>query len=222
MLPMDRHVLAVRRGRARPLPYRGSMVQSGIVKDPVDGAVAVTHLGLEGDEQADLSVHGGVDKALYLYAQGDYDWWQGELGREVPSGIFGENLTVSGDGISDVRIGDQFAIGGVVISASEPREPCFKLGARMGDQGFLTRFREAGRTGFYARVLTEGEVTAGDRITLEKAGDPRNPTIAEVHRLYVQGRDDIEGLQGALHGPDVPDGWREWFEKRLEETLRRG
>jgi MOSC domain-containing protein YiiM len=197
-------------------------VQSGIVKDPVDGAVAVTRLGLDGDEQADLSVHGGVDKAVYLYAQGDYDWWQDELGREVPSGIFGENLTVFGESISDVRIGDTFVIGSVEICASEPREPCFKLGARMGDQGFLKLFREAGRTGFYARVLSEGEVTAGDRILLEQKGDPRNPTIAEVHRLYVQGRDDTEGLQAALQGPDVTDGWREWFERRLEEALRRG
>lgn len=221
-MQMDRHVLAVWRGRAKPLPYRGNTVQSGIVKDPVDGPVAVTRLGLEGDEQADLSVHGGIDKAVYVYAQGDYDWWSDELGREVPSGIFGENLTVSGRGVPDVRIGDTFAVGSAVICASEPREPCFKLGARMGSQGFLKRFREAGRTGFYTRVLREGEVAGGDRIRLEQAGDRRNPTIADVHRLYVHGRDDVDGLQAALQGPDITDGWREWFERRLEEALRRG
>jgi MOSC domain-containing protein YiiM len=196
-------------------------VRSGIVKDSIQTPVAVSTLGLDGDEQGDPSVHGGVDKAVYLYAQSDYDWWSQELGRELPAGIFGENLTLGGGDISAVRVGDAFAVGGAVLEASEPREPCFKLGAVMGDQGFLKRFRDAGRTGFYARVTHEGEVAAGDEIVLRQAGDPRNPTIAEIHRLYVSGRDDIDALTAALQGPDITDGWRSWFERRLEETLMR-
>lgn len=217
---MPRRILAVRRGRSRPLPYRGKTVQSGIVKQPVDGPVAVGALGLDGDEQADLGVHGGVDKAVYLYAQADYDWWQNELGRDVPSGIFGENLTVSGHWIADVRVGDEFAIGTSVIAATEPREPCYKLGARMEDQSFVKRFRDAGRIGFYARVVQEGQIAAGDEITLHRKGDSRNPTITEIHRLYAHGRDDVDGLSAALQGPGVTQGWRGWFEKRLEESLR--
>ena len=215
---MADRVLAVRRGRAAPLPYRGQLVRSGIVKNAVEGAVAVTAAGLDGDEQADLNVHGGPDKAVYLYAEADYEWWRAELARDIPSGHFGENLTVSGDWVGGVRVGDRFRVGSAVIAATEPREPCFKLGARMGDQGFLKRFREAGRTGFYARVIEEGSVEAGAPIAPASTADPLNPTIAEVHRLYVEGRTETGALTAALRGPDLTAGWRDWMEKRLAEA----
>lgn len=176
--------------------------------------------GLDGDGIGDPSVHGGPDKAVYLYAAADYAWWRTELGRDVPDGLFGENLTVGGDGWGEVGIGTIFRVGGARIMATEPREPCFKLGIRMEDQGFLRRFRDAGRTGIYARVLEEGPVAAGDAIEELESADPRNISVAELHRLYVAGRRDSGGLRAALDSPDLTDGWREWAQNRLAELER--
>ena len=211
-------VLAVRVGRPRALPFRGGSIQSAIEKAPVDGPVALTATNLEGDEQADLAVHGGTDKAIYLYSSQDYEWWRSELGREIPDGIFGENLTVGGDWLGSVRIGDRFAIGDALIAATEPREPCVKLGVRLNDQSFLKRFREAGRTGVYARVVKEGAIAAGDAIFADDLGDPANITVAELHDLYVSGRRDTTRLLAATRSPDLTQGWTEWVEKRLAEA----
>jgi len=211
------HVLAVRVGRPRGIPFRGKIVQSAITKVPVEGPVMLRQTNLDGDEQGDLALHGGVDKAVYLYAAQDYEWWRSELGREIPDGLFGENLTVSGDWLTSVRIGDRFQIGDAVVAANEPREPCFKLGVQMSDQSFLKRFREAGRTGAYFTVITEGKLQAGDSIVALEAGDPANITIAELHDLYVNGRADRDRLAAALAGPDMTDGWRDWIDRRLAE-----
>lgn len=213
-------VLAVRVGRPADLPYRGRAVKSSIRKEPVDGPAMLRATNLDGDAQADLSVHGGPDKAVYLYAAADYSWWRDRLDRDLPDGIFGENLTVGGDWVDDVRIGDRFAIGDAVIQATEPREPCFKLGAVMEDQGFLKLFREEGRTGFYARVITEGPVATGHYVSSVAPGDPANLTIAELHDLYVNGRRDRERLYAAVVSPDMTDGWRLWAQKRLDELDR--
>lgn len=213
-------VLAVRVGRPADLPYRGGTVRSSIRKEPVDGPVTLRKTNLDGDAQADLSVHGGPDKAVYLYSAADYEWWRAELGRDLPDGIFGENLTVDGEWIADVTIGDRFGVGGAVVQATEPREPCFKLGAVMEDQAFLKRFRQEGRTGFYARVLQEGPVAPGDAVTPVTRGADGNLTIAELHDLYVNGRKDHDRLRAALVSPDLTEGWRDWARKRIEEIER--
>ncbi|MGE0687817.1 MAG: MOSC domain-containing protein [Dehalococcoidia bacterium] len=174
-------LVSVNVGRIRAVPYRGHQVRTGIYKAAVDGPVMVRSLNLDGDEQADLSVHGGVDKAVYLYPAEHYEAWQRELNRELDYGTFGENLTVTGLLEDVVRIGDELAIGRALLQVTEPRVPCFKLGIKMSDQRFLRRFLESGRSGFYCRVLREGAVEAGQSIELAQAGVDA-PTIAEVVR----------------------------------------
>jgi MOSC domain-containing protein YiiM len=173
-------LLAVNVAQTRHVSYRGKQVQTGIFKAPVEGPVMVRRLNLEGDAQADLTVHGGIDKAVYVYPAEHYEAWSAELRRELPFGQFGENLTLNGLIESDVHPGDVIAIGGAVLQVTEPRLPCFKLGIKMGNnQRFLKRFLQSGRSGYYCRVLEEGFVQAGDEVRLVEA-DPARPTIAEI------------------------------------------
>jgi MOSC domain-containing protein YiiM len=159
--------------------YRGQLVSTAIFKEPVKGPVRVGLLGLEGDGQADLRVHGGVEKAVYAYPAEHYEAWSRELGRELMPGTFGENLTVTGLTEGVVRAGDRYRAGTAVLEVTQPRFPCFKLGIRMNDMLFLKRFLESGRSGFYLRVVEEGVVAAGDAFELV-ASDRRRPTIAEI------------------------------------------
>ncbi len=172
-------LVSVNVGRIRLVPYRGHQVRTGIYKTAVTGPVIVRTLNLDGDEQADLTVHGGVDKAVYLYPAEHYEAWQRELGRELDYGHFGENLTVTGLLEDQVHIGDQLAVGDALLEVTQPRVPCFKLGIKMSDQRFLRRFLASGRSGFYCRVLREGAVEAGQGIEL-MGTDLSAPTIAEV------------------------------------------
>lgn len=175
-------ILSVNVGRPRELLYRGRTVRTGIFKSPVEGRLAINRLNLVGDEQADLSVHGGTDKAVYAYTSENYAYWEQELTRALPFGQFGENLTVEGMPETDVSIGDVFQMGSAVLQVSQPRTPCFKLGLKMGSPRFLKAFLESGRTGFYLRVLEEGEVGAGDDIEALSA-DPGHVTVLEMTRL---------------------------------------
>jgi MOSC domain-containing protein YiiM len=210
-------VLSVNVGQAVDVPYRGQMVATGIFKGPLEGPVELRAEGLEGDVQADRRVHGGVDKAVYLYGWDAYLWWMEELGHRLQPGEFGENLTI---GVLDERrlhVGDRFRVGGALVELTTPREPCFKLGIRMGDPGFLKRFARAGRTGVYARVLEEGPVAAGDAIErVEEAAD--QPTIAELHRLFAFARDDVVALRRAIAAPALPEGWRRMYERAAEQA----
>jgi MOSC domain-containing protein YiiM len=158
-------------GLPQPLATPKGEVLSGILKRPVAGRVRVRRLGLEGDGQADLTVHGGLGKAVYAYSHDHYLPWMRELGRgDLPPGFFGENLTVDGMLESDVRIGDIYRIGTAVLQATQPRSPCFKLAARLGLPDFARIFLASGRSGFYLRVLEEGDVGAGD--TIERISSP--------------------------------------------------
>jgi MOSC domain-containing protein YiiM len=174
-------LLSVNVGQIRLVPYRGKQVRTGIYKEPLAGPVMVHALNLEGDHQADLSFHGGLDKAVYLYPVEHYEAWQNELGRSFDYGHFGENLTISGLTEEKVRIGDRLCIGGAMLEVTEPRVPCFKLGIKMSDQRFLRRFLDSGRSGFYCRVIEEGLVEAGQQIELI-GGEGLRPTIADVVR----------------------------------------
>lgn len=163
-------------------------VVTGIFKSPVEGPVAVRTWGLAGDGQADTrvfpngQVHGGARKAVYIYPLAHYAAWEAELGRELPHGQFGENLTVDGLLESDVRTGDVLRTsGGVLFEVTEPRGPCYKLDIRMGIPEFKRTMRKTGRTGFYVSVLEEGAVQAGDTIERVKTDETR-PTILQLHR----------------------------------------
>src|SRR5215211_2557921 len=149
-------VLSVNIGGVRQVEWRGREVTTAIWKHPVAGRVALRGVNLAGDDQADRSVHGGPDKAVYAYAREDYDFWRDEEGMETPPGLFGENLTVEGLDLSAAIVGERWSVGSTVLEVAQPRLPCFKLGIRMGDQRFLKRFLAASRMGAYLRVVREG------------------------------------------------------------------
>ncbi|MGZ0148358.1 MOSC domain-containing protein [Kribbella sp. WER1] len=149
---------------------RGPTRWTAIDKRPVEGPVGVGVLGLEGDRQCDTRYHGGVDKALYAYAAEDAEWWAAELGREIPPGLFGENLTTRGLDVTGAAIGERWRIGSVLVEVRSPRTPCGNLSGRMGIKRFHQRFARSGRVGVYLKVLETGSVQAGDPITLDGGG----------------------------------------------------
>lgn len=205
-------VLSVNVGVPRPAPYRGKRVMTAIYKAPVAGPVALHGVNLAGDDQADRSVHGGVDKAVYSYASEDYEWWGAELGRDpLAPGTFGENLTTAGIDLGDSLIGERWRVGATLLEVSEPRFPCFKLGIRMGDQKFLKRFAAARRPGAYLRIVEEGELAAGDAI--EVVSRPAHEvTIGLFAEAYLGDRALLAEL---LAAEALSPSWRAWIEERL-------
>ena len=200
-------------GLPREVEWRGEAVLTGIFKQPVEGPVRATGVNLEGDRQADLTVHGGADKAVYVYPAEHYPYWQHELGRKLPWGIFGENLTVEDAPLEhEVAIGDRLRIGSAEFLVTQPRLPCFKLGIRFNDPGMVRRFLRAGRSGYYLRIVVEGEVAAGDRIDIV-APDPTSVPVSEITRLYARDQDDIEAIRRLLSVDTLPDEWRPYFEQ---------
>lgn len=177
-------VISVNVGLPREVTYKGRSVMTGIFKEPVSGRLAVRKLNLDGDAQADLSVHGGVDKAVYIYPSEHYGYWKGELeGLEIPGmelswGVFGENLTTEGLLEEEIRVGDRLKVGTAEMVVTQPRLPCFKLGIRFGQPKMVRRFLAVGRPGFYCSVAEEGDVGAGDPVEL-LSSDPARPTVVE-------------------------------------------
>jgi MOSC domain-containing protein YiiM len=174
------HVVSVNVGLPRVVEWHGRQVQTAIWKEPVDGRVAIRGVNVVGDGQADLRVHGGQDKAVYSYAVEDYAWWSDQVGRDLGPGTFGENLTTEGIDLSAAPIGSRWRVGTTRLEIAQPRFPCFKLGIRMGDAGFVKEFEHAARFGAYLRILEEGEVGAGDEIVVVGSGEPGAPTIRDV------------------------------------------
>lgn len=208
-------LISINVGLPRDLTWQGRPVTTGIFKEPVAGRVRLRRLNIDGDRQADLRVHGGEHKAVYAYPYEHYAWWQRELGRDaLVYGQFGENFTLSGLLEDEVCIGDVFQIGSARVQVSQPRSPCFKLDLRMGEDGFLARFRAAQRVGFYLRVLEEGEVGAGDPITC-LARDPDAMSVREIYHLRYGGLRDRGRLERAIHLTALTPSWREAFEKQL-------
>ncbi len=176
-------IVSVNVGGPREVQWRGRRVTTSIWKSPVQGRVRVGTLNLKGDEQSDLSVHGGADKAVYAYPVEHYPFWRNELPAiEFPFGAFGENLTIEGLLEADVRIGDRYEIGSAEFQVTQPRMPCFKLGIRFGRDDMIRRFLRSGRSGFYLAVLREGEVESGDAIKFT-GRDPDAPSVADVAAL---------------------------------------
>lgn len=160
------HVISVNIGPVRPLATAHGTVPSGIVKEAVRVPVRAERLGLAGDEQADHDSHGGAPKAVYAYATEDLAWWSHELDRELPPGLFGENLTTAGLDLGAARIGDRWLVGSAELRVTQPRLPCYKFAARMNDPRFPRRFAKALRTGLYLAITISGEITTGDTIAV--------------------------------------------------------
>lgn len=210
-------LVSVNVGRPREVEWRGKTVRTSIFKDPVAGPVRVQKLNLAGDEQADLSVHGGIDKAVYAYPSEHYPYWREQLpGSEFPWGAFGENLTTEGVSESALLIGDHLRIGSVEFVVTQPRLPCFKLGVRFGRPDMVKRFHRSGRTGFYLAVLREGVIAAGDAIEVLSEGQT-SVAVAEIVRLYTADEPEQEPLRRASELAALPQSWREYFRNRLWE-----
>jgi MOSC domain-containing protein YiiM len=199
--------------------YQGKSVTTGIFKKPVSGRVMLRILNLDGDQQADRKVHGGVDMAVYVYPIEHYGYWQTELARTaLPHGQFGENLTVEGSTEDNMRMGDVVSIGEALLQVTQPRIPCYKLVMRMqAGSDFAARFLKSGRVGFYLRVLQEGAVGAGDAIELAERDDDA-VTIAEFLRIYTSKSRDPATLERVLAARHLGDAWRRYFEKRLQAS----
>jgi MOSC domain-containing protein YiiM len=209
-------LLSVNVGLPREIEWKGRMVRTSIFKEPVSGRVKVTKLNVNGDQQSDLAVHGGIDKAVYVYPSEHYVFWRKELpGAELPLGMFGENFTTEGS-LDDqtVFIGDRFRVGSAEFVVTQPRMPCFKLGIRFGQPDIIKRFLHSGRNGFYFAVVQEGEVGAGDAIEL-LARDQNGITVAEIVNLYSADAGNQDLLRRVSELSALPESWRDYFRKRL-------
>ena len=210
-------LLSVNVGLPREVDWHGRIVRTSIWKGPVEGPVRVTSLNLDGDQQSDLSVHGGRDKAVYAYPIEHHEYWKRELpGQDLPWGAFGENFTTEGLLEPEVRIGDRLRIGTAEFQVTQPRMPCFKLGIRFGRDDMVKRFLRSGRCGFYLSVLREGRVARGDAIEL--AGrDDHDVTVADIATLYARDMDDVDLIRRAVAVPALPESWKGYFRERLFE-----
>jgi MOSC domain-containing protein YiiM len=202
-------LISVQVGVPRKVLLDGEEVLTGIFKAPVQGRVRMGALDLEGDRQADLTVHGGRDKAVYAYPSEHYPFWKKQLpGVELPWGSFGENFTTSGLLESDVHIGDRFAIGTGEVVVTQPRLPCFKLNLKFDREDMVKRFLASHFTGFYFRVLREGEVGAGDEI-IPVHRDENRVSVLDILRLYLGESDSRELRDRALQGEYLSQSWGE-------------
>ena len=211
-------LLSVNVGQPRTVEWQGRMVETSIFKAPIAGPVVLRTLNLDGDRQADLSVHGGAHKAVYVYPSEHYDFWRGELpGVELPWGMFGENFTSAGL-LEDLQIGDRLRVGSAEVIVSEPRVPCYKLGIKFGRADMVKRFLASGRTGFYLMVAKEGMVQAGDAIELSSRAE-QSVAVADVTRLYASKQPDPATLRRAVELEALSDAWRDFLRGRLDEMI---
>ena len=206
-------LLSIHVGLPREVEWQRRIVSTGISKEPVEGPVMMRTLNLDGDRQADLTVHGGTHKAVYVYPSEHYGYWGAELPDvELPWGAFGENFTTGGLLEDRVHIGDRFRIGEAEVVVTQPRKPCYKLGIKFGDPRIVERFLESRRSGFYLAVLREGMVEAGDSFEL-LGEDPHLVTVDDVYRLFLGERDD-DVLARALKVEVLPEGWKDHLWRR--------
>jgi len=211
-------VISLNLARPRLAVYKSATINSGIFKEPVSGRVALRKLNLDGDKQADLTVHGGPYKAVYAYPSEHYEFWRQELpGMDLPWGMFGENFTTEGLAEDDLHVGDRFQIGSAVVTVRQPRVPCYKLAAKFQRDDILERFLLSGRSGFYFSVEQEGEVGPGESIEL-LSQEHGGVTIAEMNRLFVREKYNQELLQKAIATDALPEDWRNYFLPRLKTS----
>ena len=210
-------LLSINVGLPREVKWRGKVVRTSIFKAPVSGRVRVMRLNVEGDQQSDLSVHGGVEKAVYAYPSEHYAFWRNQIAStDFPWGAFGENLTTEGLLEDGVHIGDRFRAGSTEFIVTQPRMPCFKLGIRFNRPDMVKRFLRSGRVGFYLAVVHEGDIGAGDSLDLV-AEDNSHITVADVVGLYAADAANQDLLRRASELSALPESWREYFRERLWE-----
>jgi len=215
----DMKLISVNVGLPRIVMSNGEPVSTGIFKEPVAGRVVLRTLNLDGDRQADLSVHGGPSKAVYVYPSEHYGYWKRELPEmKLPWGMFGENFTTAGLFESELNIGDKFRVGSAVVMVTEPRMPCYKLGIKFGRPDIVKRFLASERTGFYFAVLQEGEVGVGDPIELIEESK-RNVRVSEITQLYTREKHNVELLRRAIEVEALPESWKSYFQHRLEKVI---
>jgi len=211
-------IVSLNVGVPRTIEYRGGQFITGIFKQPVEGRVALRRLNLDGDRQADLTVHGGPYKAVYVYPHEHYEYWKSALpNRDLPIGIFGENFTTEGLLETDAHIGDVFAVGAAEVTVTQPRQPCYKLNLRFDDEFMVKRFLTNGRSGFYLSVTKPGEVGAGDELRL-LSRDPQQISIADFNHLYLaktHSREDAETIARLMKIPALPQDWKDYFREQM-------
>ncbi len=210
-------IVALSVSKPKIVHFKGRDVSTGIFKVPVQGPCMVRMTNIDGDGQADLTVHGGPDKAVYAFPFEHYPYYQEQFGQEpFECGQFGENLTTEGMLESDVRIGDRYRVGEVVFEVSQPRSPCFKFAIKMGSPDAIKACLTSGKTGFYFRVLNEGMIQSGDTIEREFLNDAA-PSVEETHRLYYFDKQNIEELKRASQCTALAGVWKNEFATRLEK-----
>jgi MOSC domain-containing protein YiiM len=211
-------IVSLNVGLPREVMWHGINVTTGIFKEAIEGRVALRKLNLDGDRQADLTVHGGEHKAVYCYPLAHYEYWKKELpDKKLPMGAFGENFTADGLLEDSTHLGDRFAVGSAELVVSQPRLPCYKLGVRFNSDYMVRRFLASKRTGFYFAVTREGEVGTGDEIKLI-AREQNAVPVSEITRLYIAktyNDTDVESLQRALRVAALPESWKGYFRERL-------
>jgi len=212
-------ILSVNVGLPREVTWQGKLVTTGIFKEPVNAPVMLRTLNLDGDRQADLTVHGGMNKAVYVYPSEHYGYWRTELpGLDLPWGMFGENFTTEGLLEEAVYIGDRFRIGETEVMATEPRMPCYKLGIKFGRPDIIKRFLASRRTGFYFTVVREGMVGTSDAIKLI-GREQQEISVADITRLYAFEKNDLKALRRAVGVDSLPESWKGYFQHQLEKQL---
>ena len=209
-------ITSVNVGLPREFAWNGISVSTAIFKEPVSGPVPIKRLNLDGDRQADLTVHGGPYKAVYGYPSEHYPYWRGELPQQdFPWGVFGENLTTEGLDEVTLFIGDRLRIGSAVLQVAQPRLPCYKLTIRFDRDDMIKRFLRSRRSGFYFSVVEEGEVQAGSTIEI-LSRDPNRVTVADISTLYFGKTPDPDLLLRATRVTALPPAWREEFLSRAQ------
>jgi len=214
-------LISVNCGLPREVVWHGRTVTTAIYKEPIKGRVALRKLNLDDDRQADLSVHGGKDKAVYCYPLVHYDYWKAELpSRELAMGTFGENFTIEGLLEDSTHIGDRLSVGSAEVIVAQPRLPCYKLGVRFESDDMVKRFLASRRTGFYLAVAREGDVGAGDEIALISRS-LNSVSVSDITHLYVTKKynsEDVTLVRRALSVTALPDSWKQYFRDRLQRT----
>lgn len=212
-------LISINVGLPRVVTLNGDPVSTGIFKEPVAGRVMLRTLNLDGDRQADLSVHGGPSKAVYAYPSEHYDFWKRELpGLKLPWGMFGENFTSAGLFETELNIGDRFRVGSAVVMVTEPRMPCYKLGIKFGRSDIVKKFLASERTGFYFAVLQEGEVGSGDPIELIEQTD-HSVRVSDITRLYTREKRNLGLLRRAVEVEALPESWKSYFHQRIKKLV---
>ncbi|MEK3881293.1 MOSC domain-containing protein [Paenibacillus sp. PL2-23] len=216
MIAAKARLASIQLGEPKPLQHGSKEVLSGIYKSATDAPALVGRLGIQGDGQGDTINHGGPDKAVCAYFERRYAFWQEEFGQPFPNGSFGENFTI-GDWVEeDLCIGDVLTVGGAVLQVSQPRQPCFKLGLRNALPTLPVRTQETGYSGFYFRVLEEGQVCAGDSFAIVER-HPLGFTIAEANQVMYVAKQDAAAIQKLLAVQELAESWRKQLQGRLDK-----